>query len=378
MKIALAMMSLELGGGAEHDLVNLSTGLKAAGHEPLVITSGGRLCEDLHRGGVPVEIAPLNVRSPARLIANGARLADILRHANAEVLNPQGVYPAVSGRLATRRLARRGSIVPNVVTIPMLNRLTWWYYRLGAAGINYAADHVIVESRCELDRLRRAGMRREATILHNCFPPSRLETDGRPREAIRAAMGWPEEACVFLMPARMSPEKGHDVLLEALARAEAPRDGVLFFLAGDGPLLEAHRRAVRRAGLQDRVRFGGFRRDLPALYKAADVFLMCSRYESLPLSIREGMTASLPVLATDVGGIGEAVDHGDSGLLVPPEDPAALAEALAALARDADLRRRLGARGRRIIDERFHYEAWIRDTADLFDTLRARALAERG
>ena len=153
MRIAIAIMSLELGGGAEHDIVNLSAGLKKAGHEPLVVTSGGRLCKDIEAEGVPIVRCPVDSRAPVQLWKNGRLLADILEEHRSDVFNPQGVYPGLSGYLATRRLKRRGSLVPNIVTIHMLERCTWWYYRLGAFILNRVADHVIVESQCEQDRL---------------------------------------------------------------------------------------------------------------------------------------------------------------------------------------------------------------------------------
>lgn len=377
MRIALAIMSLELGGGAEHDVVNLSTGLRKAGHAPVVVTSGGRLCADLQAEGITIAICPLWARTPMKLLGNADRLAGIIEDHDIEVFNPQGVYPAVSGRIATRRLARKGRIVPNVVTIHMLQRLKWWYYKLGSWGINWSADHVIVESRCELERLRKGGMTRPTTILHNCFPPKKYQGDPRPRQDIRREMGWPQDRVVFIMPARMTDEKGHDMLFQAINRPEVRKLPALFYLAGDGVLLEQHKRAARDLHLDDSVIFGGFRRDLPSLYQAADVFLLCSRRESLPLSIREGMGALLPVLSTNVGGICEAVENGANGILVPPDDPDALADAIVAMATDADMRERMGRRGLEISRQKFDYDNWITKTAELMDHVRQEMLAGR-
>jgi glycosyltransferase involved in cell wall biosynthesis len=381
MRIALAIRSLELGGGAEHDVVNLSTGLMKAGHPPLVITAGGRLCEDLRAAGVPVALCPLATRRPGQAMRNARRLADILREHQVDVLNPQSVMPAVSGRLATRMLRKAGLLVPNVVTIHMLQRLTWWYYRMGAFLINRCADHVIVESDCELGRLRRGGMNRQATVLYNCVPPAHADTDAgadggddaraRRRQETRRQLGWAQDKVVLLMPARMTFEKAHDVVLTALARAELSGANLLVFLAGDGPLLEQHRAAAGAMGLTERVVFGGFRRDLPALYRAADVLLLPSKWESLPLSIREAMGAGLPVVATAIGGIAEAVEDGASGLLIPPDDPRALADAIARLAGDAGLRSRMGQRGREICREKFDYDRWIARTVEVMQAVRA-------
>ncbi|MCX5685058.1 MAG: glycosyltransferase family 4 protein [Planctomycetota bacterium] len=375
MKIALAIMTMELGGGAEHDIVNLSAGLKKAGHEPLVITSGGRLCKDIEAEGVPIVLAPLMTRGLVDLWRNGRILAEIIERHQVDVFNPQGVYPAVSGYFATRRLLKRGRAVPNIVTIHMLQRLTWWYYKLGAFMLNHVADHVIFESDCELLRLRTGGMKRPSTVIYNCFPPDKFDQVAESRDEIRRQMGWPDDRVVFLMPARMTAEKGHDVLLRALARPELQGAPLLCYLAGDGALSGPYQALASQLGVADKVVFGGFRRDLPALYKAADVFLLCSKAESLPLSIREGMVASLPILSTNVGGISEAVEDGSSGLLLPSGDPAALARAMVKLASDASLRAAMGRRGHEIHCEKFDYDHWIARTVEVMSAIR-KAYAE--
>jgi glycosyltransferase involved in cell wall biosynthesis len=370
MRIALAIMSLELAGGAEHDIVNLSSGLKKIGHEPLVITSGGRLCEDIRAEGVEIEICPLLTRRPAELWRNGRRLADIVRTHGIDVLNPQGVYPGLSGYWATRRLLKEGRAVPNIVTIHMLQHLKWWYYKLGAFMLNRVADHVIFESDCERSRLQKRGMRRPTTILYNCFPPGKFNSVTKTRDEVRREMGWSDDRVVFIMPARFSREKAHDILLQALARPEVKSLPILVFLAGDGPEEAPIKALAQSLGVSDKVVFGGFRRDLPTLYKGADVFLLPSRYESLPLSIREGMVASLPVLAADVGGISEAVEDGRSGLLVSPGDPAALAAAMVSMASDQAQRQAMGQRGHQIFREKFDYDNWINRTVEVMSAIR--------
>ena len=107
------------------------------------------------------------------------------------------------------------------------------------------------------------------------------------------------------------------------------------------------------------------------------MFLLCSRRESLPLSIREGMGASLPVLSTNVGGIAEAVEDGASGILVQPDDPDALAGAIVLMASDADMRKQMGRRGQEINRQKFDYDNWIAKTAELMGGIRREMLAGR-
>lgn len=142
---------------------------------------------------------------------------------------------------------------------------------------------------------------------------------------------------------RFAYPKDFTTLLEALARVRAPCHMVL---AGDGPALPAVAAAVQNHGLSKRVELLGARADIPELLARSDVFVLSSRSEGFPVSILEAMAAGLPVVTTDVGGVAEAVEDGETGLLVPAADSEALARALERLVSDADLRRRLGAAGR--------------------------------
>ena len=145
-------------------------------------------------------------------------------------------------------------------------------------------------------------------------------------------------------------------------------------LVGDGPDRPAMEAEVRSLNLEDRVELAGSRADVPSLLAAADVFVLSSRSEGAPISILEAMAAGLPVVASDVGGVGELVADGETGLLVPSADPARLAEALRALLPDPGLRRRLGAAGRARAGERFDLPAF----RDAHLELYARELARRG
>ena len=144
---------------------------------------------------------------------------------------------------------------------------------------------------------------------------------------------------------RLAAPKDALTLVRALALLGPIRFSAL--LVGDGPdlgppVVEAE---VRSLDLEDRVELAGSRADVPALLAAADVFVLSSRSEGAPISILEAMAAGLPVVACDVGGVGELVADGETGLLVPSADPARLAEALRRLVADPGLRRRLGAVG---------------------------------
>jgi glycosyltransferase involved in cell wall biosynthesis len=139
---------------------------------------------------------------------------------------------------------------------------------------------------------------------------------------------------------RLDRQKGFDVLIEALVLL----DGVSAVVAGGGGERAALERLAREAGVAERFHLAGPTEEVPQLLRGLDVFVLSSRFEGLPLVLLEAMEAGLPIVATDVGGVAEAVTAGETALLVPPDDAPALAEAIRTLLEDPELRSRLGRR----------------------------------
>ena len=168
-----------------------------------------------------------------------------------------------------------------------------------------------------------------------------------PMPIVPAAVGSAGDRQGFVTVARLVPQKGIDVLIRALAQTTgAARDWTLT-LVGDGPEREALQRQVQQAGLQEQVQFLGFRSDPQTFLLQAGVFVLPSRFEGMPNALLEAMAAGLAVVVTDASpGPLEVVVNGVSGLVVPSDDPFALAEALDRLATDPLLRERLGAAAR--------------------------------
>jgi len=149
---------------------------------------------------------------------------------------------------------------------------------------------------------------------------------------------------------RFAAPKDFETLIEALSVITADYQATL---VGEGPAWPEIAAAVSRRGLASSVELLGLRLDVPDLLARSDIFALCSRSEGHPVSILEAMAAGLPVVATDVGGVAEAVVEGETGFRVPPGDPAAVATALQRLIENDQLRRRLGEAGRRRARERF-------------------------
>jgi glycosyltransferase involved in cell wall biosynthesis len=162
--------------------------------------------------------------------------------------------------------------------------------------------------------------------------------------------------------AALTGHKDHATLIEAMAllRPRAPETRLV--IAGEGELRSTLETRVGERGLQDRVVFAGFRRDLDRILPAFSIFCLSSHLEGLGTSLLDAMAFGLPVVATAAGGIPEAVEDGVNGRVVPPRDPPALADALAEVLGDEATRRRLGAAGRRVFLERFTAERMVQET----------------
>jgi glycosyltransferase involved in cell wall biosynthesis len=162
----------------------------------------------------------------------------------------------------------------------------------------------------------------------------------------RHAMGVGTKDFVILQVARLDALKDHATAIRAIERVARHRPDARLVLVGEGPEEGTIRAEVRRRSLESRVVFLGLRSDVPRLLPAADVFLLTSVSEGIPVTLIEAMGAALPVVATRVGGVGEVVDDGVTGLLSPAGDDAGLAEQILRLAGRPEERKRMGRSGR--------------------------------
>jgi glycosyltransferase involved in cell wall biosynthesis len=188
---------------------------------------------------------------------------------------------------------------------------------------------------------------------------------------MRAALGLPDGARVAGIVARLSRQKGHRDLFQALASSPSLGD-VQLLIAGTGEEAAALEVDARTRGLSDRVHFLGARRDVGNLLAAMDVFVLPSLWEGLPLAMVLAMGAGVPVVATRVAGIPEVVDDGRTGLLVPPSDPEALAAALTRLLEDAPLRQRISREASQSVLPRLGVDRYVESMTSLYDTLLER------
>jgi glycosyltransferase involved in cell wall biosynthesis len=220
---------------------------------------------------------------------------------------------------------------------------------------------------CVADSERRAGLaartcdERTTVVIRNGIDPADFQAGGDHSGRRR-----------LVTVGRLQAPKDAVTLVRALAALRGPPFEAVF--VGDGPDRLAVEEEVRRLGLESAVEFLGERDDVPELLGKADVFVLSSHSEGLPISILEAMAAGLPVVASNVGGVPEVVVDGHTGLLVPPGDPQSLAEAIERLLEDPALSRRLGEAGQLRVAEHFSLAAVQQAHLELY----RRVLASRG
>jgi glycosyltransferase involved in cell wall biosynthesis len=180
--------------------------------------------------------------------------------------------------------------------------------------------------------------------MHNPVDLSRFRpVDAATRRAVREALGIEWDVPVVICVARFDPVKGVDVLIDAWREIASTIPQAMLLLVGDGPLREALAQRIRANGLNTSVRFLGYRSDVEAVLRAADLCVVPSRSEGFSLAALEAMATGLPVVATGVGGLPEVVKDGETGVLVEPENPPALAKAVIRLLADPTLRSEVAA-----------------------------------
>lgn len=186
------------------------------------------------------------------------------------------------------------------------------------------------------------------------------------KDTMKRSLDIPENFKVVGIVGRLDRVKRHDIFLEAAEIILKEFPSVKFLVVGEGAERERIERLIESLKLSNEVKILGFRSDIPQINKILDVSVISSESEALPMSILEAMGARVPVVATDVGSVSEAVLDGKTGFLVPPNTPEKLAEAILVLLRNNRLAKEFGVEGRRVVEDKFSLQKMICDYEKLF------------
>jgi glycosyltransferase involved in cell wall biosynthesis len=217
-------------------------------------------------------------------------------------------------------------------------------------------------------------------LLEGGVPPERIEVipsgiDFAPyeypssRDYLRRELSFAEDDFLVGIIAHLADHKGHRYLIDATKTLKERAPKIKVIIVGEGPLRLDLSRRVSSGGLEDMVFFLGFRKDIPQILASLDLFVLSSHMEGLGSILLDAMASSLPIVATQVGGIPEVVRDGETGLLVPARSPKALAEAILRLYSDRTLAARMGQAGHSVVHGRFSAQAMAGKVIDLYERL---------
>ena len=359
LSILLIATGLEL-GGAERQVVDLADRLAARGHRVGLAYLVG---EAELRPGADVELHALDFsKTPAGMLRGCLRLRRLLRQWRPDVVHSHMVHANLIAR-AVRLIAPMRRLVCTAHSTVEGGRAVALAYRL----TDRLADVSTHVSREAVEAYERAGAvprGRMRAVLNGI--DLRLFSDAREcRAQARRRLLPGSDVRLLLSVGRLADEKNHAGLLRAFAHVAGRYPDVQLWLAGDGPRRKDLLRQRKDLGLEDRVVFLGARHDVPELMRAADVFVLPSRYEGFGLVVAEAMASGTPVVATDAGGVAEVLNG--AGILVPVGDDDALAQGLVeALSMDAGRVAAMTAAARRQVEDRLDIEHSIDTWLDIY------------
>ena len=349
-------------GGTELATLRLAEALRAGGYANRMLVPhlpGAQDVADLMRDhGFEVsryhQVAPRKA-NPLPFFANGARLAAGFLRDGVGLVHGADIAGAYFTGWAARLSGAR--VTSHVrCAHPALAQVERWLLK--------PVERFAFVSRATIAQQDFPCPPERAEVLYDAaLPPRKI-----PMAEARAHYGLVPEAIVFGMAARIHPQKDHESLIRAAARLKAAHPRLRFLMVGDTTGEAVHRdqfarldELMRETGTRDLFAFPGFESEMGRFYAAIDVCLLASHTEGFPLGILEAMGAGLPVVASDVGGVREAVEAGVTGFLAGDRDIDAFASAIDALAGDGALRTRMGKAGRHRAETRFGPERFARE-----------------
>jgi glycosyltransferase involved in cell wall biosynthesis len=359
--------------GGQNQVLLTVNGLRAIGHRAaLVAHPNGEL---RRRAAEGLELIPLAPRTEMDLSA-AWRLSRLMKRTRPDVVHahdPHGVAMAAlalsigSGAAASR--AMPPLVASRRVDFHLKgNSLSRWKHR--------QVDCFIAASEAIRQMLLGDGIPSERTItVHEGIDVDHVAAT--PAVNLHEALFLPHGAPIVGNVAALVPHKGQRYLIDAAHLVVQHAPDTRFVILGEGELREHLEKQVHEHHLEKHVLLPGFRTDVLGCIKAFDLFVMSSVTEGLGTSLLDAMAAARPIVATTAGGIPEIVEDGVNGLLVPPRDARALADAILRALRDADLRRRLGDAGFARVNERFTVERMVAQTAAAYEQIVAQRRDEK-
>lgn len=367
-------------GGAERHLLQVLPRLISSDIEPIVYTIGhkGELAPDFEAAGVKVIGAPMvqTLKSwprilgrPLMMALSSLRLLFVLWTVRPKIVHFFLPHAYIMGGIVSL-------FAPGLIRVMSRRSLNNYQERYKTTAkierkLHRRMDAILGNSKKVCEQLRQEGADEQRLgLIYNGLDLSVFE-HARTMNDVRHELDLATETLVFVIIANLIPYKGHVDLLNALAMAktELPEGWRILCVGRDTGIGADLKALARELGLEDHILWLGERRDTVDLLAASDVGFLVSHEEGFSNSILEGMASGLPMIVTDVGGNGEAVKHGETGLVVPPRAPEKLSQALMDLAAHHANRKRFGEAGRARIEDYFSIATCVGRYARFYQAL---------
>ena len=350
-------------GGAQEHVFNIVSRLDRSRYDVSVLALGnGAAIRRLERAHIDVCVLD-EMDDAAAIQAVAAHLASV----KADVVHNHMYRAEVVGTQAAWALAAAGKRRPYIVSTVHSSRFRSDEDRELLRQLTPKMDHLIAVSRAIERKLADEG--RVGAPISRIYNGVDLTRYSEPDICGTLHSEYPisPDSPIVGVVARLEPEKGHPTLLEAWPAVIAAVPKAHLLIVGEGSQREALEARVRALGIEQSVTFTGRRDDVPAVTAALDVAVLPSYREAQGLSILEAMALSRPVVASAVGGIPEMIEHGRTGLLVPPREPAALAAAIVRLLTDHPYADTLAKAAQNLVHDRFCVELMVRAIETIYD-----------
>lgn len=351
-------------GGAERALTRTAVGLSKHGYNVSVayLYEAAPMAEVLKNAGVSV--INLKMRNKFNVTAFW-RFYRLLRYEQPQILHTYMFHADLMGRLVGRLagvpiiISSRRNINIGGQLREVINRFT----------VRLSDVTTAVCDQVRKTEIKQAGVEPERVVrIYNGVEIEKFQQVEKNEIAnLKQALSISPDDMVLGMVSSFREQKGYSFLIQAMVEIISAFPRVKLLLVGDGVLREHIEKIVKTAGLTNAVIFTGIRRGIPDILSAMDIFVLSSLWEGMPNVVLEAMAAGLPVIATSVGGIPEAVIDGQTGLLVPPGNTGALAKAVIDLLNNPERASEMGLAGKKRADEFFSVSAMIGNTEALYE-----------
>lgn len=356
-------------GGAEGLMLPLLKNMNGSMVVPRVcvlrVRDGNPVAKELKKIDVPVDLIPIkNLRD----MPGFKRLVAYIRAHQPDVVHTQLEASDIFGTLAAKYLQIPSVSTVHTLDVPSKKRRTYWRNLIRWIVLRMFSKRVVAVSEITRQLYVKLGIQKEKLVtLYNGIDLSIFSHNGSRTTNKKKVLNLPSDCVVLTTVAVLREPKGIQFMLKALPEILKVIPNMVYVIVGDGNFRESLEKLSKELGVVDHVMFLGHRTDVSAILAASDMFVFPTLQDALPTVLFEAMAANLPIVASEVGGVPEILQHEKTGVLIPPADPSKLVDACLRLLRDNELSSRISASACKMVKERFDIKKQIQSLVDLYD-----------